>query len=356
MVRVVHVLTLMVAAAALAHRADALPPPSDWSEYPVSYFTMEGSPGDDVDTLAMAIEEECCPSCYASQCRCWDHCCRPLWSVNAGAVFLLRATPHRSPIVEDSASGTTLLNSNFFNFNVAAGADVQVVRRIDRTCALDALEVRYFGVQSWQASTVFDTGAAWQFPNSAGDSPAAEFDSVYRSQLYSVEANAHHNIPSSGLTWLAGARWLQLNDQLNNVATNGGVTDYRTTTQNNLYGAQIGLIVRALTDDAPFSLSWTSKAGVYGSATRNYWSADSAFLSGDSQGQLAFVGDVNVNAAVALSDHISLQGGYQLLWIEGVAIAGDQFAVMQESTTQNGINSAGGAFFHGATAGINVRW
>ncbi|MEX2113091.1 MAG: hypothetical protein WD845_07885 [Pirellulales bacterium] len=356
MVRAGRVLVLIAAMVGLARSAIAENPPSDWTEHPVSYFAMEGSPGDDVDTTAVAIEEDCCPSCNSCQCRCWDHCCRPLWTVNAGAIFLTRSTPHRSPILEDSTTDTTLLNSNDFNFNWATGADVQVTRRVDRTCALDGLDVRYFGVQSWQANTSLDTAGPWQFPNSDSSLPAAEFDSVYRSQLYSVEANAHHNIDCTGLTWLAGARWLQLNDQLNIVATDSVATDYRTTTQNKLYGAQIGMIVRAVPDDSPITLRWTSKAGVYGSATRNYWSADSTFLSADGQGQLAFVGDVNVTAAVALSDHVSLQGGYQLLWIEGVAVAGDQFAVMQESTTQDGINSAGGAFFQGATASINVRW
>ncbi len=68
------------------------------------------------------------------------------------------------------------------------------------------------------------------------------------------------------------------------------------------------------------------------------------------------MGDVNVLGVWRLTDHISLQGGYQLLWVEDIAVAGDQFAVMQQDTTHTGIKTTGGAFFNGALASVNIHW
>lgn len=336
--------------------AAAEDPSTLWNESAPTYFSSPER--ESVEALwddAPVACDECCPCCNCTPCCCWDYCCRPLWSINAGAIFLTRSAPHHSPIIRDGGNATTLLNASALDFDWATGPDVQVTRRVDGTCAIDALSVRYFGVQSLVATASVDTGGPWQFPNSTAPLPSGVLDSVYRSQLYSTELNAHHHIACSGLTLLAGFRWVQLNDQLSIVNSSTAV-QYDATTQNNLYGAQFGLIVDTLADGGPFSIRWTSKAGVYGNAARNYWTADAARLSSDSQGQLAFVGDVNVLGVWRLSDHISLEGGYQLLWVEQVALASDQFAVMQQATTQTGINTGGGAFFHGALASVNVHW
>jgi hypothetical protein len=64
---------------------------------------------------------------------------------------------------------------------------------------------------------------------------------------------------------------------------------------------------------------------------------------------------MNVTAGCRINRHVSLYGGYQLLWLQEVAVAGDQFAVM-DPTTQTGLSTIGGVFFNGATAGVSVMW
>ena len=168
--------------------------------------------------------------------------------------------------------------------------------------------------------------------------------------------NARRNSSYSWLTWLVGFRWLQLNDQLNNAASFSQVFNYHTTTRNNLYGAQVGAITRILDNGGPFTISCASKAGIYGNAAANHWNVNSVFLSADQRSQVAFVGDINALGVYKISDHIALQGGYQLLWVQGVAVAGDQFTVMRQNNTRTGIDSTGGAFFHGATTGLSFTW
>ena len=69
----------------------------------------------------------------------------------------------------------------------------------------------------------------------------------------------------------------------------------------------------------------------------------------------AFAGDVNLTAAYQLTKHVALHGGYQMLWIQGVAVAGDQ-PVAIDFTDHSGMASNGGVFYHGAMASINVTW
>jgi hypothetical protein len=51
---------------------------------------------------------------------------------------------------------------------------------------------------------------------------------------------------------------------------------------------------------------------------------------------------------------LSVRAGYQLLYVNGVAIAADQVTAT-DFVTSSGIDTHGSAFFHGATAGVTVR-
>jgi hypothetical protein len=61
----------------------------------------------------------------------------------------------------------------------------------------------------------------------------------------------------------------------------------------------------------------------------------------------AFVGEGSIGGTLRLTDHSALRGGYQILWIEDVAKAVNTF------TTGEGL---GGLLFHGAYAGLELRW
>jgi hypothetical protein len=80
-----------------------------------------------------------------------------------------------------------------------------------------------------------------------------------------------------------------------------------------------------------------------------------AFGSAETETDLAFAGEVAVTAVYQWSDQLALRAGYQLLWLEGVAIASDQ-AAATNVIAQNGIDPTGGVFFHGALLGAEYSW
>jgi hypothetical protein len=48
--------------------------------------------------------------------------------------------------------------------------------------------------------------------------------------------------------------------------------------------------------------------------------------------------------------------GYNLIWIEGVALAPDQLDFTNTTTSGSGIDTDGGVFLHGVNAGLEARW
>ena len=72
---------------------------------------------------------------------------------------------------------------------------------------------------------------------------------------------------------------------------------------------------------------------------------------------MAFIGDTNLSALYRLNDVWNLRAGYNLIWIEGLALAPDQLDF--DFTSANGgrqLHRGGGLFLHGMNVGIEARW
>jgi hypothetical protein len=302
--------------------------------------------------------------CGCQSCECCLESCRPLWTVNAGTLILHRSTPQPSVLVLTSPSrgSMTLLDASDFTFGWDAGVDIGVTRRVDKYEAFDAIEFRYFGIQDWQANTSIITGPRWGFPNIPGYfSDSAQIDASYRSQLHSAELNLQRDSSWNRLTWLAGMRWIGLDERLNLAESFiGSSMNHTFTTHNNLFGGQIGAALKLWENGGPLHINCVSKAGLYDNSTSNRYEDDDSWgnynlLCSDRKHQVAFAGDIGLTATYQWTKHVALQGGYQLLWIQGAAIAGDQAQAINY-TAHDGIASNGGVFYHGAMASVNITW
>ena len=111
----------------------------------------------------------------------------------------------------------------------------------------------------------------------------------------------------------------------------------------------------------PFRLEGLFKVGLFGNAARqnsflksSFESAPVFFASAAGQsGQVAFVGEIGLTGDYRLSDRLLLRGGYQLLWIDGVALAPSQMPELN-FTTQTGPPTTGNVFYHGALSGQEI--
>jgi hypothetical protein len=106
------------------------------------------------------------------------------------------------------------------------------------------------------------------------------------------------------------------------------------------------------------------KAGLYVNDANNQIASQSEFFgvnttSGVGNTQVAFIGELAFNATCQLTCHWAVRAGYQLLWIEGVALASEQAIINPgpiNGGAANAIDSSDGLFYHGFTGGLEFTY
>ncbi|HND51788.1 MAG TPA: hypothetical protein PLV92_05305 [Pirellulaceae bacterium] len=251
----------------------------------------------------------------------------PTWTIRAGAVILNRRTPAANTILA-GAPGVGL-NANSFEFNTAGGPDIT----LRRDCGDWGGEFRYFGVDSFSSSQTALNGTL-----------AVGYDSAIHSSEFNVRRNR------DVFTWLLGFRHVALYEQMN--ASLVGAPAGMLSTSNRLYGVQGGIegTVWNITDC--LRVDGSAKAGLYGNSVDHNLSILGGPGISQRSSPAAFVGDVGATAIYTLSDRWSIRGGYQLLWLSGVALASDQASFPSIIST----NASGNTLFHGATVGFDFVW
>ena len=147
----------------------------------------------------------------------------------------------------------------------------------------------------------------------------------YATKLNSFEINWEHPLTDQ-IAFLAGFRAVELDDDLTyhlNMNTAAGDYGYR----NHLYGGQFGGDWALTRRGNPLQIDIVGKAGIYGNADDGGVSLSEnnhliEAITGASS-TAAFVGEIDFTAAYILSPHWAIRGGYQLLWLDNLALASD---------------------------------
>ena len=168
------------------------------------------------------------------------------------------------------------------------------------------------------------------------------------------------------LTWFAGFRYLNLGQKLDISAqrTVGGLVEdgtYNIRTSNNLYGAQLGARLRRTS--GRFGWDATGFAGVFGNDAQQTQSVTDfpnfplRPTVSSSRGGVAFASGANLSGLYSLTNVWNLRAGYNVIWIEGLALAPNQlnfnFASAQGGTQ---LHNGGGMLLHGVNVGLEARW
>jgi len=271
-------------------------------------------------------------------------------------VILHRSRPDAGTIVAANPAGTEFTGGRDFNFGWDAGPDVTLGYRF--ACD-DSLEGRFFDDDGAEATNTFRTPG--NFIGAGFTGPANTlFDGRYTTQLYSAELNWRHSM-NDRITFLTGFRWVELADEmeytLNTTVARG---DYQYN--NHLYGGQLGLDWQLTNRCSPLQINAVGKAGVYGNVTDGgiYEYAPTTTQIGHFTGSdttTAFVGEVDLTVAYWLTSHVALRGGYELLWLNDVALASDAASrSLQNPSLLRTVDNDQNLFYHGAIAGIDFVW
>lgn len=303
-----------------------------------------------------------CGGCCDRGCESCCEGCGPQWYVQAGAIFLWRNNRALGrPLAFTSPNDAVLLDTRTTPFEAGAGPRIVLGVDVD---PCNTWEFQYFSAIGAEAS-VIGLGESIHAPGELGQqsddwSDANAMVSDYTSDLHNVEINYLHAWGQWSL--LGGIRFVRLAEQLKlNVIDFPDVDSvYRTHTRNDLYGFQIGGRYR----DCRGRWYWefTGKAGIYGNSARQ-----SQFLTDDDGDTLlrdtrnqrnvsAFVGDLDFALGYRVNDVWSVRFGYDLLWLQSVALAGSQLDFNLGQGTGLALNTHGGVFMDGVDIGAEARW
>ena len=167
-----------------------------------------------------------------------------------------------------------------------------------------------------------------------------------------------NTLTGGGLTPASGASGLQQTNQLLFTSS--------SRANNQLNGVQATMDASFLESEY-FQIGGYAKAGVYHNRARGsvsevyqeFGTASSLYSRSlsDSQNRVAFAGNLGVTGTVFLRDNLRLFGGYELMYLSGVALAPDQNGGISTSianVTSLNLQSHGQALFHGGRIGFEI--
>lgn len=290
----------------------------------------------------------------------------PRWGGYLGAVVLERASPVSTPFVINPVTQQNIIDPAGFDFPFVGGFDIGAVRY----GSWADVEFRYFGVNDWDASqgpVLSPDGFTLPIPGFDPSFFPLTIASWYASSLNSVELNLRRNV-WPGFSLIAGLRYLSMRERLaffvgDSSLENGTIIGFNAN--NDLYGLQIGGESTFLQIGSRFRMETALKAGVFANGARSSIGANHIGSGGGGdpdvitwwgEDHTAFVGDLNVTATYQITEHLALKGGYQLLWLTGVAIASEQIHELNFADGDVGTNTSHGTFYHGALVGVEASW
>ncbi|MGD0900842.1 MAG: BBP7 family outer membrane beta-barrel protein [Thermoguttaceae bacterium] len=312
-------------------------------------------------TSSERSEEAGGTSCMNGSCfKC------PTLVARFSTLCMQRERPESVPIFSNPG-GESLLDASQFHFDYRPGIDLSLIsnRGCDR-----AVEVRYLWLDDSRSNAAFDFPAG----NNATDTrPSSFFGSVAggtanfhdQSELQTLEFNLRKHL--EWLDLICGFRYVDFSDRIAGVYTFNDIPGAETQSwdaRNNLYGIQVGAEAALWESRGGLRIDASVKAGLYDNQVRthfltNFVIGGSAFANA-ADDHFAFLGELGFTATYPLTCHMALRAGYQMLWLDGVALAGKQVPatgnINAVGEKVSRVDAASTVFYQGFTSGVEITW
>jgi hypothetical protein len=272
--------------------------------------------------------------------------------------------------VESISTESTIFDTHSADFDTGIGPRILLGVRCN---CCSAWEMEYFNALDFDGSASVDSvgnlAAPGEFPQLLGWSGANRMSVDYNSELHNLEINY---VRSWGrLSLLGGFRFVRLSEEFGlrsrSEIDDLGTADilfltdnYHIHTENNLFGAQLGARYRFCCDR--FFGEFTGKAGLFGNDINEHQFLTDAGGANVVRnltrydGTTALVADMNISAGYQLNCTWAFRCGYNLMWIDQVALAADQLNFNLDPTAGTHVEKRGDVFLHGIDLGLEARW
>ncbi len=337
-----------------------------WRHDLVAWDELEMGPAaEDVLVEDLKTEKVCPASCCCPKCR------RCVYAF-ADALFISRNTNINDQVlVFNTVTTATVLTTGDLQFSSNSGFRAMAGIELSK-CQCTALEFEYLGLNDITARAGAVGVNNLAIPGALGLASLDFFNADqitvdYSSNLNSGEMNYVRSCVGDRCwtrSCFAGFRFLSLDEEFNIRAgdPNTATSNYNIKTDNDLYGAQVGGRLKKYCRNLGFIA--TAKAGLFANdAQQQQFVTDfpppAFFLRnpiGASDANLAFVGELSLISSIRLTEVWSVRAGYNMLWIDGVALGMSQFDFSNTPFSGTGIDANGSLFLHGASVGLSANF
>jgi hypothetical protein len=349
---------------ALGEECDACATPAAACEAPGECENCAAEPVCDSLITDACDSEACCgEGCGVATLFKATPCC--VWNLDAGVMFLDRSDAPNVPIIRDQSTGAVLFNTEDLDYGWGAFP----YGRLTQMCCCQGWDIGYFGGEPWQDDQTVGEGVSPVYTGSGlivgSTAPGALFNVSAGTELHTADIN-YRRVVGWHSTFVAGFRWMELSDSIDISRTQGGVVEQiqHTDTNNHLYGVQVGL--DTILYQSTGRLSLVSNVRVGALANHADQTSSSEFVSGvpgfvdylyADDDDSSFFGALGLQGWYQLNNRWSIVGGYQLFWIEQVALAPAQIPInnFQAPGTAD-IDTSDGLFLHGALVGLSYQF
>ncbi|MEK6249740.1 MAG: hypothetical protein N2C12_16270 [Planctomycetales bacterium] len=260
-------------------------------------------------------------------------CCEqdPLWTVTAEALILRQSNRSQNQTLLVNFGGNPVLNSQDFDFGSAVGPRLSLTRHdvMGRDCDL---ELGFFGMDSWADSAFFDAAGGPYFltADAFGGPPVTDALAALDSSFYNFEVNLRRQC-RPWLNVLVGFRAIEYQQDYLVSGTDiagGGTYLYSVGANNHLFGFQMGADLLVWRSNCGLELEATTKGAIFAS-DGDVQGRFTDLIFGDlidalDGNRLAGLVEIGLAAKYPVNDWLSIQAGYQVMWMDGVALALNQ--------------------------------
>ena len=274
-------------------------------------------------------------------------------AVRIGAVILTRdrATADPTSKIFRQADDAILLDAGQLELGTAAGLDITLLIPFGRAVEL---ETRYFNDNGWHATHTASAPGGVRFEGFGTVLSAEAERTNYRSRLMSFELNLRPRV-AEGFPVIIGFRTFQLHERFEVWQVEPAAADALLANRSNnyLWGVQVGAEPYLMGGDGAFRLEGAIKGGIY--ANHAHQSTFSPLLDtavSARHDRACFAGGVGLTLDWRFSRFFAARVGYELLWIQGVALAPNQSLVTHLPDGAALLNLGATSFYQGATANL----
>jgi len=325
-------------------------------DFPTTAEPAQSAPAEFTDHHFGTTAHPATIACYEKLVN-WTSLCK----LRVAAIAMQRTRTGSSSIVQDDL-GNDVINSSQFDFDFASGIDVGLLCPLTKNWDLS---FRYFGLESVTASaagniTTVDGAIATSPPSVVAGGGPVSF--TYRSRLQSGEVNLGTSI-GEGSSFFVGFRTLELREQMSGRFQSLDPFVYNVNTSNNLYGFQAGAETTIWQLNDRLRMDCFGKAGILA----NFADQDSSilqppgtvFTSASARDRIAsLLAEAGVVATCKLTRCCNLQVGYQVLWMNGVALASEQTSSTGDLNIPGVVTNVGRSdvLYHGGFLGLEFSY